>query len=165
MNLTEAVYARMCPRCSWRYLDDRPYCPDCMDNPTWDRAESSMLANNNDVFEFMGWRFKVNPVASDGRVYLMCFKRLFNPELAGEVYSQSNFNAEDYDHSLYRALPPRREQYLKKYCAAWLIAHWWEHYTGIRPCLHGDRNDSEDSPFRKAMIESLLWYDAHLKHP
>lgn len=168
-KLQDQVLAR-CPRCDWRFIacEGDTHCPDCTQNPLWDRDEEMMLArkHRSAVFEFMGWKFGVTNIASANepcyKTFLMCWKRLFNPEHLGEVYSQSSFLHTQYEMSLYRGMPDRLILHHTRKCAAWLIAHWWEHYLEICPCLNGERDDREDSNFRRAVIESLLWYDEHV---
>jgi len=160
-----ATYCARCPRCDWNFIGEGKVCPDCENNPLFDRNEEQMLKGKQ-LFEFMGWKFAVRHQhlahESDPATYLYCYKRLFNPEKPGEVYSQCNFSWSNAEIALYRGTPDRKKRDLTKRCAAWLIAHWWEHYLEICPCLKGERNDDEDSNFRKTVIESLLWYDSKL---
>ena len=164
IQLVDGRVASLCVRCRERHFEDGELCHDCLTNPLFDRMESIMLNSRPERFCFMGWEFSVTH-AQDDRIYLKCYKRLFNPEKAGEVLSHYAFDPEVlYDHSIYRECPPRFIIDLKKRAAAWLIAHWWEHYLNICPCLHGDRDDQEDSPFRQSVISGLLWYDQHARY-
>jgi hypothetical protein len=168
IRITHVVDSERCPRCEWRFIarEGDTHCLDCTNNPLWDREEDEMLAPRKDIFEFMGWRFTIKEAHSYNEslplTYVMCWKRLFNPENKGEVYSQANFSHGSYDTVLYRDMPDRLKLHRTKEACAWLIAHWWEHYLEICHCLHGERDDQEDSNFRRAVIQSLLWYSENL---
>lgn len=158
------ICVNRCPRCYTAFLGREKHCAQCMRAPLWDDFEAPRLGTAIKVYEFAGWRFERLDSREDLRLpvaltFLFCHKRFFNPEKPGEVYSQASFSDEDYCHLLYVGMPERMRDYKLKSTAAWLIAHWWEHYCDICPCLQGERNDAEESNFRRALINSLLWYD------
>ena len=96
---------------------------------------------NGKTFTFMGWEFADREVmTSDGKLtgYLLSWHILPNPEAPNLIYSYKGYWPEQ---------PGSRT-----YAAAWLISHWFEHYMGVCPCLHGDG----PSNFRTAFIETLL---------
>lgn len=166
--LPQVVFHSRCERCGLCYYDGSGVlCGECSSNPLFDPEESTIMARQAQTFSFAGWTFSVRTVHNPNEVvpktYLFCYKRLFNPETPSEVYSQVNFSDDGFSRLLYgEAMPPRLKLEKQKRCAAWLIAHWWEHYLEICPCLGGKRDDGEDSNFRRSVIESLLWYDARL---
>jgi hypothetical protein len=170
-SASEVVVSERCPRCDWRFIarEGDTHCPDCTNNPLWDRDEDRRITTKHpgSTFEFMGWRFSNVHIYNSGPdvvgTNLFCWKRLFNPERPNAVYSQANFRYSNYDSTLYRCMPDRLKFHRTKECAAWLIAHWWEHYLEICPCLHGERDDKEDSNFRRAVIQALLWYSENLE--
>lgn len=143
-----------CQRCDWRFIGEGKLCPECVENPTSDRDEDRFLTSG-DVFEFMGWKFKVRIVDHHGHpeplVFMNCYKRLHNPESPALVLS-------------YRQHPVVSNMAkLKRDMAAWLIAHWWEHYFDFCPCQNGVQDDEHGSNFRVAMIESLIWYSENME--
>jgi hypothetical protein len=103
-------------------------------------------SSKREAYVFAGWKFwvKENPFVSD-TVILKLYKKLPYPEDANKVLSASWGSPSE-----------------KPRLAAWLIGHWYEHLFQICPCLHGVKDQAVDegdgSPFRQAVIESLLWY-------
>ena len=157
ISMTQVVIPARCEKCHARFVSmphfqrpsriDEKWCGSCNDDPTTDIMEDNYWAKvPTQPYIFAGWRFKVyeNRVEPDG-VSLMLYKKLPYPENPANVFSAS--------WGL-RSEMPR--------LAAWLIGHWYEHLFQICPCLHGVRDQAVDegdgSPFRQAVIESLLWY-------
>jgi hypothetical protein len=154
--IPQVVVPERCEKCHCRFVYaphfrhpriDEKWCQSCNDDPTTDIMEDSYWATvHTQPYIFAGWKFKVNEWPTDAdNVTLMLYKKLPYPEDPGKVLSAS--------WGL-RSEMPR--------LAAWLIGHWYEHLFQICPCLHGLRDEAVDegdgSPFRKTVIESLLWY-------
>jgi hypothetical protein len=100
-------------------------------------------AYNCQTFTFMGWEFKDHPFTDPAypdirQAHLISFHKLHNPHPPEACYAYIGYKPD---------APGDRE-----YAAAWLISHWFEHYMGVCPCLHGDG----PSNFRTAFIETLL---------
>lgn len=95
------------------------------------------------TFTFMGWEFNYHEYTSEGYSggHLVSWHRLVNADPPNAIYA-------------YKCYKPGSTEATREYAAAWLIAHWFEHYMGICPCLHGDG----PSNFRTACIEALLSY-------
>ena len=156
ISMTQVVIPQRCEKCHAQFFYapyfrhpriDEKWCYSCNDDPTTDIMEDEFWrTSKREAYIFAGWKFWVNesPIESD-TVILRLYKKLPYPEDANKVMSAS--------------WGPRSEM---PRLAAWLIGHWYEHLLQICPCLHGVRDEAVDegdgSPFRKAVIESLLWY-------
>lgn len=155
IQIPKIVYPEICQKCHCRYYPfpgreariDSEWCDSCNRDPLTDITEDDFWRREKkEPYIFMGWRFKVRETYEcPETIVLGLYKKLPYPEDPEKLMSVS--------------FGPRRE--LPK-LAAWLIAHWFEHLLRICPCLHGERDQALDegdgSPFRKAMIQSLLWY-------
>jgi hypothetical protein len=147
----------VCAKCHCRFFPfrgpvriDSAWCDSCNLDPMKDMQEDDIWSKSkHQPYFFMGWRFRVsllpNMLGGNG---LMLYKKLPYPENPDACLSYAWGSEEN-----------------KAHLAAWLIGHWFEHLLQICPCLHGQRDQSVDegdgSPFRKAMIDSLLWYHRH----
>lgn len=157
ISMTRVVTAQRCEKCHARFVSmphfqrpsriDEKWCGSCNDDPTTDIMEDEFWAiSKREAYVFGGWKFKVSDWPTDPDIVsLMLHKKLPYPENPGAVLSVS--------------WGPRHEM---PRLAAWLIGHWYEHLFQICPCLHGVKDQAVDegdgSPFRQAVIESLLWY-------
>ena len=83
------------------------------------------------IFTFCGWAF-----FDDGEKLLISYHRLPNPHPPEAYYAYKTYG----------------RVFGREHAAAWLIAHWFEHYMNTCPCLNGDK----PSKFRHACIEALL---------
>ena len=103
-------------------------------------------------FHFAGFDFRIKcePIGSDPKDFvnyrsgvLLLNAILPNPE-NGAYLSYHTFN-EEFSY------------WNKKRSAAWLIAHWWEHFMHNCPC---QVDDAKPSGFREAFIDTLLYLEA-----
>jgi hypothetical protein len=157
ISMLQVLIPERCEKCHARFFVympnlrhpriDEKWCDSCNDDPTTDISEDEYWAvTHTQPYIFAGWKFRVyeSPTDPDG-VTLRLFKKLPYPE------SPSKFMSASWG---LRSDMPR--------LAAWLIGHWYEHLLQVCPCLHGERDQAVDegdgSPFRKAIIQSLLWY-------
>jgi hypothetical protein len=96
------------------------------------------------LFRFAGWEFadRTDPkyplVGS-----LLSAHLLHNPESPDLVYAYKG----------YKVGSPHSG---REYAAAWLIAHWWEHYLHSCACL---LDDHKPSAFRHALRDTLLFME------
>lgn len=93
---------------------------------------------------FAGWEFNVTPLYQPQSIryrvgHVMLHARLHNPEGPGLDSSCHNYT----EGGLWTV----------ECAAAWLIAHWWEHYMHSCDCLV---DDGKPSHFRWWFIETLL---------
>ncbi len=144
----------ICAQCQSRFLGQGTLCRGCIDRPLLDHREDRLISrfDSKDIYEFMGWKFKHSTVLSKGChvTILTSYKGLFNPFPPNAQIAISTFIGEKSDVSYSVNM---------KRAAAWLIAHWWEHYLNICPCLTSGSDHEEETNFSKAVINSLLWYD------
>jgi hypothetical protein len=100
-------------------------------------------------FDFAGWHFNDSgligvdanyPNGSRKVGHIRLTAILHNPE--GNAY----FSYHNYDDSGFCS---------REYAAAWLIAHWYEHYMHTCPC---QVNDEKPTRFRYACIKGLLLF-------
>lgn len=145
----------MCAKCKARFVAmpgatpriDSSWCPNCNTDPTSDLMEDQLWSTTKEQpFIFAGWKFslRLSPHREHGAC-LRLWKRLPYPEAPGLDLSYSEGHVSQ-----------------KARLAAWLTGHWYEHLFNICPCQNGvrdkDVDEGEGSNFRKAVIESLLWY-------
>jgi hypothetical protein len=149
----EDIYPRVCSKCHWRFISypidnpriDAEWCDSCNRDPLSDRSEDATWASTRSKpFVFMGWSFLEKQIPeTPGEIGLMLYKKLPYPENPDAFLSYSKGS-------------------VKERMAAWLIAHWFEHLLQICPCRDGKRDkavdEGEGSNFRKAVINSLIWY-------
>ena len=156
IQIPKIVIPERCEKCHAKFVRwygsrspriDEKWCNACNEDPLNDLMEDDLWARVSiQPYIFAGWKFKVmeHPADPNG-VTLMLYKKLPYPEAPAKFLSAAW--GLDID---------------KPRLAAWLIGHWYEHLLQICPCLHGVRDQAVDegdgSPFRKAVIESLLWY-------
>jgi hypothetical protein len=97
------------------------------------------------LFSFSGWVFadRVDPKHPETSGSLLSAHLLHNPERPDLVYA-------------YKGYRPGLLREGREYAAAWLIAHWWEHYLHCCACLVDDHKPSN---FRRALIETLLYME------
>jgi hypothetical protein len=109
-------------------------------------------------FDFAGWHFHfyLEPL-KDGemrrRGYVLLWAVLHNPEHGTDYLSFHGYSEapEGYlDKEEYEKFAGR------KFAAAWLIAHWYEHYMHTCPCLIDDHKPTN---FRRACINALLEFN------
>lgn len=100
---------------------------------------------SGETFTFMGWEFAdhhgTSQTTGEAWAHLLSWHILHNPDSPDAIYAYKGYKFGEDDRPLGR-----------KYAAAWLISHWFEHYMGACPCLHGDG----PSNFRDAFMETLL---------
>lgn len=104
-------------------------------------------------FHFAGWHFNdwfpnADPVTGRRGGSLLLWAVLHNPE--GNAYLSYHSYCEAplwYDPEEYEKIAGR------KFAAAWLIAHWYEHYMHTCPC---QVDDAKPTNFRNACIQTLL---------
>ena len=55
VRLTNVTVLDQCPRCNWRFVakEGDTHCPDCTNNPLWDREEDKIFAHENNIFQFI----------------------------------------------------------------------------------------------------------------
>lgn len=128
--------------------------------------EKALALTGLEIFVYReDWRFTISRVhkCSDINefVYLHCYKKLHNPENPGEDLSFSYFTLSGYDNVLYRRMPEGLLDWKMREAAAWLVAHWYEHYFNICPCIANVHDDEKGSLFRQGVIRGLLYQDLH----
>lgn len=158
IRIAPVISPEMCSKCHAKFVRfsgsvkpriDPAWCDQCNADPTSDWMDDEFWrTSRNAPYILAGWKFarREDPVRTD-HIYLLLYKKLPYPEAPG------------LDRS-YATGPVGNEAHL----AAWLIGHWYEHLLNICPCQNGVRDESLDagdgSPFRQAVIKSLLWYRA-----
>ncbi len=65
-------------------------------------------------------------------------------------------NPEGYAYLSYHTFREYPHLCTKQWAAAWLIAHWWEHFMHNCPC---QVDDAKPSGFRQAFIGTLLYLE------
>lgn len=98
------------------------------------------------TFHFAGFDFRVERPTSSGPIeewFLVFDAILPNPE--GYAYL-SYHTFREYPHPC-----------TKQWAAAWLIAHWWEHFMHNCAC---QVDDAKPSGFRQAFIGTLLYLES-----
>lgn len=155
INHIQIISPERCIKCHAKFVRyalrpariDESWCQSYNDDPTTDLMEDDYWATaHREPYVFAGWNFRLSETQTDpGIIFLRLYKKLPYPEDPTKVLSAS-----------------WGDESQKPRLAAWLIGHWYEHLLQICPCLHGVRDQAVDegdgSNFRRAMIESLLWY-------
>lgn len=106
-------------------------------------------------FDFAGWHFHDIGLAADpSSIYqrrgtLLLWGVLYNPEHGCDYLSYHG-----YSEAPMWSSPEEYEKINgRKFAAAWLIAHWYEHFMHTCPCLV---DDGKPTHFRYACIQALL---------
>lgn len=131
-----------------------------LDHPVYHSATRNQAGDLTKPFEFAGWKFiDTEPhTTSDTEItgrktgILRLYAVLHNPEHGAYLSYHTYSEAPAY---LPEKEKVRYDWELGKYfAAAWLIAHWYEHYFHNCPC---QVNDAKPSHFRFAFIETMLY--------
>src|ERR1700739_1209673 len=101
-------------------------------------------AREDQNYSFAGFDFRVQ-IGSPGGSVLLLDAILLNPE-DGKYLSYHSF----------RISVPAGTSSSKEWAAAWLIAHWGEHFMHNCPC---QVDDAKPSRFRYAFIDTLLYLE------